>query len=473
MDYLIIRMQSILDLIRNPSHSRTLGILAVLAIVLAIPLTVKIAQQQQELRQRAESCQKDLGTFCGDPGINGVTCSPVQDTTAQCPAGAEKVRCHLTSCEGALTQKTPTPASTTNPTTATSNPVNNLSCPGTDIPSAPHSGNTEEWGGACPQDGTIARNIPGKPCSCTVADCKKYSGGPYCWVNNGQVHDDPAGCKAKGANIPDSCFTSTPTPTPTASPNPSSCTVSGQSVCNPKSNTCGGEGTQILVYQTPDGKPCPALTKTVNCTVDPAVDNCSGGNTCSPAVGAGGKCVSGTQNTTTNPTTSVSTTFNITNLVLDGIGNAAGVVGIHSPNKSRSGKLELLNPSTRALVDSKPITLSYNSDGTFKTQATFTNLPSGNYLPKLKINGYLWKNYPEVTSTQGTDYTNDSRVALVAGDLNGDNKLDISDYNILSGCFGKAGSGDCALADMDDTGTVDAFDYNLWLREFNLKQQGD
>ncbi|MBI3092938.1 MAG: hypothetical protein HYZ02_01735, partial [Candidatus Levybacteria bacterium] len=41
--------------VASPNYSRTLSILALLAVVLAIPLTVYIAQKQQEIRQRAQT----------------------------------------------------------------------------------------------------------------------------------------------------------------------------------------------------------------------------------------------------------------------------------------------------------------------------------------------------------------------------------------------------------------------------------
>lgn len=53
------------QIIRNPSHSRTLGILAILVMVAAIPLTVYIAQQRQEVRQRAAAnCTGSLTYTC-------------------------------------------------------------------------------------------------------------------------------------------------------------------------------------------------------------------------------------------------------------------------------------------------------------------------------------------------------------------------------------------------------------------------
>jgi|GEM_PF-2892897 len=52
----------------NPSHSRTLGILAILVMVAAVPLTVYIAQQRQEVRQRAQTAVETR--FCQDLEVN-------------------------------------------------------------------------------------------------------------------------------------------------------------------------------------------------------------------------------------------------------------------------------------------------------------------------------------------------------------------------------------------------------------------
>lgn len=46
--------EKVWQLVFNASHSRTFSLLALLLIILAVPLTVLIAQKQQELRQRAE-----------------------------------------------------------------------------------------------------------------------------------------------------------------------------------------------------------------------------------------------------------------------------------------------------------------------------------------------------------------------------------------------------------------------------------
>lgn len=88
------------EFISFPSHGRTWTLLAFLILVLAIPLTVNIAQRQQEIRQQA-ACQvcpnggskADDGNCWGDPstktGFSGPAkvCPNAGPTGATCPAG--------------------------------------------------------------------------------------------------------------------------------------------------------------------------------------------------------------------------------------------------------------------------------------------------------------------------------------------------------------------------------------------------
>jgi len=52
------------------------------------------------------------------------------------------------------------------------------------------------------------------------------------------------------------------------------------------------------------------------------------------------------------------------------------------------------------------------------------------------------------------------------GDLNGDGKVDMSDYNLLVANFGKTGSAGFSPADIDKNGKVDVFDYNELVANF-------
>ncbi|MBI3576857.1 hypothetical protein HY086_02325 [Candidatus Gottesmanbacteria bacterium] len=61
-------------------------------------------------------------------------------------------------------------------------------------------------------------------------------------------------------------------------------------------------------------------------------------------------------------------------------------------------------------------------------------------------------------------YFNSSGLA----DLNADGKVDIFDYNILVGNFGKTGAAGFTPADIDNNGKVDIFDYNILVGNFGL-----
>lgn len=77
------------------------------------------------------------------------------------------------------------------------------------------------------------------------------------------------------------------------------------------------------------------------------------------------------------------------------------------------------------------------------------------------------------------------RINLVAGDVDNNNILNINDYNILLSCVSdpditnidnqalcNTNANYKKLSDLDDNGTIDKFDYNLFLREYAV-QNGD
>lgn len=81
----------------------------------------------------------------------------------------------------------------------------------------------------------------------------------------------------------------------------------------------------------------------------------------------------------------------------------------------------------------------------------------------------LFRQVPGFLSVTGPvkDFTY-TKVPLVSGDVNADGQINILDYNILTGCYGKkSGTASClnkAGADLDDNDAVDGADYNIYLR---------
>ena len=107
-----------------------------------------------------------------------------------------------------------------------------------------------------------------------------------------------------------------------------------------------------------------------------------------------------------------------------------------------------------------------------------TNLPAASYTVKIKTDSYLRRLIPGIITLNTNSQPNLPAATLVAGDVNGDNMINILDYNILMGCYSDIlPPAFCdptrqALTDLNDDGSVNQFDYNLFLREITV-QAGD
>lgn len=107
---------------------------------------------------------------------------------------------------------------------------------------------------------------------------------------------------------------------------------------------------------------------------------------------------------------------------------------------------------------------AYDSQsGTFLGKIELPDVTTGPHTIKLKTPGYIEKTVSDtIPAGAGGFY----EVTLTAGDINGDNKLDALDYNAIVGCYSlPASSASCSLADLNDDGSVNGVDYNMFLRE--------
>lgn len=118
-------------------------------------------------------------------------------------------------------------------------------------------------------------------------------------------------------------------------------------------------------------------------------------------------------------------------------------------------------------------------------------LEDGKYTIKAKSDRYLRRAFAGTITVVGNKINILPELILVAGDTNGDNILNIIDYNALLACgYGALNplpltnsnapynSNSCKTheprinVDIDDNGIINAFDYNLFLRELPV-QTGD
>jgi hypothetical protein len=171
------------------------------------------------------------------------------------------------------------------------------------------------------------------------------------------------------------------------------------------------------------------------------------------------------------------TLLNVT-LGLQGIGTAGDSA---SPNTD--GDMNPLHPqrtvtatvfnSQNQQVASQQGTVTYNSstgyfDGTVDLGQGFA---TGSYTVKIQTPQYLRGLVPGIQTITSGQTNTLPYLSLIAGDINGDNQINILDYNVLMGCYSdllpatNCNPTNNALSDLNDDGAVNEFDYNLFLRE--------
>ncbi len=108
-----------------------------------------------------------------------------------------------------------------------------------------------------------------------------------------------------------------------------------------------------------------------------------------------------------------------------------------------------------------------------------STLPAGSYIVKIQSPSYLRKSVSGIQNiTSTSNILTLPATTLVVGDINGDNTLNVIDYNILLGCYSDilpatfCPSSNQVLSDLNDDSAVNQFDYNLFLREITV-QHGD
>lgn len=188
------------------------------------------------------------------------------------------------------------------------------------------------------------------------------------------------------------------------------------------------------------------------------------------------------------------------NLFLHGVGAAGdnpNPTGNDLSNKTpvhpqRNLQVEVYNTDNQ-LVASASAPVNYDpGTGTFTGKMGLgQNVGSGNYNVKVKTDRYLRRLVPGIQQIQANVDNKVPDTQLVAGDTNGDNFLNVIDYNALLDCgygelnplpqadaHSKFNTQDCKAhapvinVDIDDNGVLNSYDYNLFLRELSV-QNGD
>ncbi len=98
------------------------------------------------------------------------------------------------------------------------------------------------------------------------------------------------------------------------------------------------------------------------------------------------------------------------------------------------------------------------------------NMPPGDYIYRLRIPNSLWVEGGPITITAGK--TTNLTIPMAMGDINGDNSLDLSDYNTIISCYGQNSCTQKTQADLNLDGKVDEVDLNILFAGLS-KRSGD
>ena len=151
----------------------------------------------------------------------------------------------------------------------------------------------------------------------------------------------------------------------------------------------------------------------------------------------------------------------------------------HAPiNSLRQVTVEIFKPTTtswqRVAVKTGTVSYSTTSGAFTKTIDLGSTWASGNYYVKVRLPYTLRQTMGRYSGSTfsiapgKTTYL--PRTPIFTGDINNDKVMNILDYNIGSACWFQTtscsgpGSADYIASDLDDNGTANQTDYNLWLR---------
>ena len=206
------------------------------------------------------------------------------------------------------------------------------------------------------------------------------------------------------------------------------------------------------------------VTKTVQVSVSDGEDipNCTGVVTPTPAL---------------NPTE-----LNFKVIKLHGIGKGgdntnASISGNLKPLRlKRDISIELQDSQGNALptIDGE---INYSSSSGYFTGSVAlpASVTSGSYIMKVKSPQFLKRQIKGIVEIVDNNVIEIPEFSLITGDVNGNNSVDINDYNMLIDCYSDLlPARNCSdenkkiMTDLSDDGLVNSDDYNLFLRELSV-----
>jgi hypothetical protein len=478
--------------LKTPGYTRTLGVLAFFLLVAAVPLTVYVAQQRQDLQQGAAETQCPAGT---SPQCIGYALA--NGTNATCYQGTTPVTdiC-LASCG------TCTPSGTA----ATNTPVPPTATPGGTEPTAIPRGNSDA---AHCAGSDYKRRINGAD---TGIMCQGWvSGNTSCQTDqeNPYYYNSCSGPAA-------------PTAIPRGNSDAAHCAgadykrringVETGIVCQgwrSSNNSCSQDLENPYYYDScgggtsptqPASSPTVGASPTAGSPTQPAATQCPAGTVGNPE--CIGYAIAGNKNATcynaarqpiadvcatgcgTCTYTATTPPPGATTLALD---LAMPNQGNTNPNTKTRNITVCLYGQSADPSQGDPVTCTGSAakkiaqvvwdtaTSRFKSTIDLGAVSAGSYQVFVKSEKYLRKRMPTIlnVTTDTKNYTL-PQATMVLGDTNNDNKIDIVDFNMVAfNCYDtKVTTSTCPVglnADLNDDGKVDGIDISQMTLLFGLK----
>jgi hypothetical protein len=174
-------------------------------------------------------------------------------------------------------------------------------------------------------------------------------------------------------------------------------------------------------------------------------------------------------------------------IYLHGIGyggdnvNPSGAGNVSPLHSIRTVTLQLIDTNNQIVLTKQLLMQYVNGMGNipdFTGLTTISGIQSGLYTAKVSVPQYLIRTMPGILQIRmEPGLANDSpEVRLTTGDTNADNVLSVLDYNMILDCYSDlAPAKNCAdankklMTDLTDDGSINQFDYNLFLRELSVQ----
>lgn len=184
------------------------------------------------------------------------------------------------------------------------------------------------------------------------------------------------------------------------------------------------------------------------------------------------------------PIISGHTVFNVS-IILTGIGvDLPNYPANKNPaHPQKNVRIEVFDKANTKVSDVAGVINYAPGTGKFSGLVGLATLPTGLYNVKLTVPYYLRRLIPSIQTITGGATNQLLETTLIVGDINGDNVMNILDYNIYTACFGdkksnisKPSNISCIAADLNDDGQNDnklnLSDFKLLFQSF-ATQKGD